>query len=144
MPSKTSKTRSESKPPLERVVFFLDACLGRKILPGTLRECGIPVEIHDDHFRERTPDEKWLAIVGRQRWLAVTQDKNIRYRASEKQAVRDYKVAVLIIRAQQADAKEVGNILCANHARIIRYVLGHKHPMMFGITCHGKIRTYDL
>jgi hypothetical protein len=47
------------------VVFFVDASLGRRIVPGALREAGFEVVAHDDRFPPGTPDATWLAEAGR-------------------------------------------------------------------------------
>jgi hypothetical protein len=31
-------------------IFFIDRCLGSKKIVAALREAGVTVEIHDDHF----------------------------------------------------------------------------------------------
>ena len=46
------------------LVFFTDRDLGRQ-LPSTLRAAGIRVERHDDHFGVETPDDEWIAEIGR-------------------------------------------------------------------------------
>jgi hypothetical protein len=35
--------------PPERLVFFIDRSLGRKVIPDALRAAGEEVRIHDDH-----------------------------------------------------------------------------------------------
>jgi hypothetical protein len=34
----------------ESITFFIDRCLGNKLIVETLRGAGLTVEIHDDHF----------------------------------------------------------------------------------------------
>ena len=31
-----------------------------KIIAAKLRQCGLTVEVHDDHFPQNSPDEDWL------------------------------------------------------------------------------------
>ena len=42
---------------------FLHYCDLGKIFPRILREAGLTVERHDDHFDENTTDEVWLQEV---------------------------------------------------------------------------------
>jgi hypothetical protein len=38
----------------EPTTFFIDRCLGNKLIVETLRSAGVSVEIHDDHFGKNT------------------------------------------------------------------------------------------
>ena len=62
----------------ESITFFIDRCLGNKLIVETLRGAGLTIEIHDDHFIfERAilttyslPSDK-LDIYGRGEWWMV-------------------------------------------------------------------------
>ena len=86
--------------PPERLVFFVDRSLGRKVIPGALREAGEEVRVHDDHFPQDAKDEVWLAEAGKNRWVVLTKDKNIRYRAAEIQALRAANVRAFVLSAR--------------------------------------------
>jgi len=58
------------------------------LVADLLLQAGHKVEIHDDHLPIDAPDEDWIALVARRRWIALTKDKNIRYRNTELAAVR--------------------------------------------------------
>jgi PIN like domain len=60
------------------LVFFSDRDLGRAF-PATLVAAGIKVERHDAHFAPDTPDEEWIAEIGRRGWIALSRDVRIRY-----------------------------------------------------------------
>lgn len=57
-------------------------------MAGVLRDAGLDVEIHDDHFVPDAKDEEWLSAVGRKQWIVVTRDERIRYRGAAKQSDR--------------------------------------------------------
>ena len=64
-------------------VYFTDRDLGKQF-GAILKSAGLRVERHADHFRHDTPDEKWLAEVGRRGWTALTHDGRIRYKPTER------------------------------------------------------------
>jgi hypothetical protein len=80
-------------------VFFTDRDLGKKF-PAILREGGLTVERHADHFPADCPDEDWLREVGHKGWIAVTHDQRIRYKPNELAAVIDNRVALLVVIGQ--------------------------------------------
>jgi hypothetical protein len=95
----TSKKPSDASlpSPPERLIFFIDRSLGRKVIPAALRAAGEEVRIHDEHFPQDAKDEVWLAQVGKSGWVALTKDKHIRYRASEIQALRAANVRAFVL-----------------------------------------------
>ena len=64
-------------------VYFTDRDLGRQF-PAVLREAGIAVLEHGDHFEPAVSDEEWLTAVAKHRWIAVTHDRRIRYKPNEQ------------------------------------------------------------
>jgi hypothetical protein len=85
-------------------VYFTDRDLGKRF-PEILRTAGLSVERHADHFGETTPDETWLAEVGRRGWIALTHDQRIRYKPNERDAVMRHNVALLVIVGKAAFPK---------------------------------------
>lgn len=72
------------------------------MIAARLRSEGIKVEVHDRHLPSDAPDKEWIALVGRKGWVAVTRDKNIRYRTAEIDAIRKHSARVIVIRMKQA------------------------------------------
>ena len=81
----------------EPPVFFLDRSLGKRKVADALRQAGMQVEIHDDHFPPDAKDEDWLREVGRRGWVVLTKDKMIRHRASELLALRKACVSAFVL-----------------------------------------------
>ena len=108
------------------VVFFTDRDLG-KDFPRILREAGLTVERHDDHFRPDTPDEEWLAEVGRRGWIAITHDKRIRYKPNELAAVMAHRVSLLVLIGRPPMA-ELATSFVATLERILRFTREHRPP----------------
>jgi hypothetical protein len=80
-------------------VYFTDRDLGKQF-PARLREAGLQVERHADHFAPDTPDEAWLPEVGRRGWVVLTHDERIRYKPNELSAVMRHGVRLLVVQGQ--------------------------------------------
>jgi uncharacterized protein with PIN domain len=76
--------------------FFIDRNLGKKFA-RTLRDAGVSVELHDDHFDERTMDVVWIPAIAERGWVAVTKDDRIRYRPLEKELVLASRARLLLL-----------------------------------------------
>jgi len=66
-------------------------------MAGILRAAGLNVEVHDDHFPQNVKDPEWLTAAGKNKWVVVTRDERIRYRAAEQQAIRRAKVRAFVL-----------------------------------------------
>ena len=77
-------------------VYFTDRDLGKRF-PESLRAAGVAVERHRDLFRHDAPDEEWLEHCGRHGRIALTHNLRIRYTPNELAAVRDHRVALIIL-----------------------------------------------
>lgn len=80
----------------EQPVFFTDRDLG-KAFPRALREAGLIVESHFEHFAPNAPDEQWLRTIGQRGWIALTHDTRIRYRPNELAALQRNHVGLLVV-----------------------------------------------
>jgi len=141
---RTSKKQSDaSSKPQPETTLFLDRNLGRHVIANRLRAAGISLETHDDHLPEDAPDEDWIALVGRRNWLAVTKDKNIRYRSAELDAIKRHSARVIVIRMKNATGPEIADLLVRSRSRIAR-LANTPAPFVAGITKGGAVTTYGI
>ncbi|MBD2771119.1 hypothetical protein [Iningainema tapete] len=89
---------------LESTVFFVDRCLGTKRIVEALRNAGITVEVHDDHFPKDAEDVNWLPEVGKKGWVVLTKDARIGKHASERIAVTSAKIKMFVLASQNLSA----------------------------------------
>lgn len=101
---------SSRQPPPEAPVFFLDRSLGKFIVAEALRGAGAEVRVHDDHFPPGALDETWLAEVGEKGWVVLTQDRKIRYRQIELDALRRARVAAFVFTGANLRGEEVAQV----------------------------------
>ncbi|MCH7859805.1 MAG: hypothetical protein IID14_08915 [Candidatus Marinimicrobia bacterium] len=91
-------------------VFFTDRDLGNSF-PQILRNAGINVEQHGDHFADDAKDEEWLMEIGRRGWLVITHDKRIRYRTNQRDAVMRAGVGLWILTGHTATHELATNFI---------------------------------
>lgn len=109
-------------------VYFTDRDLGKQFAE-ILRAGGLTVERHVDHFAHDTPDEVWLAEVGRRSWIALTHDSRIRYKPSEREAVMRHGVALLVI-VGKAPFPELAQALVTTRPHMERFLARHQPPFI--------------
>jgi hypothetical protein len=107
-------------------VFFTDRNLG-KAFPAILRDAGLTVERHDDHFPHDCPDETWLQEIGTRDWIAITQDARIRYKPNELAAVMAHRVALLVV-IGKAKFPDLARNFVATQSRVLDFIEQHTPP----------------
>ena len=139
-----SKKRSDvsSSWQREEPILFLDRNLGKHIIADRLRSAGMKVEVHDNHLPSDAPDEDWLALVGRMGWVALTKDKNIRYRTAELESIRRNAARIIVIRAKNATGSDIAELLVKGRRRIARFVAKTVAPFVAAIDGSSRIRVY--
>jgi hypothetical protein len=109
-------------------VYFTDRDLGLRF-PQILRDAGLIVERHLDHFRADAPDEEWLEAAGRHGWVALTHNSRIRYTPNEKEAVFRHAVRLLVV-IGQAPYPELAKSFVAARERIEIFLAQHTPPFI--------------
>ncbi len=140
-----SKKRSvaNSKLPPEPRALYLDRNLGKHVIAKALRDAGYPVEVHDDHLPIDAPDEDWIELVGKRGWIALTKDKNIRYRFAELNAIRAHDARVVVIRAKNVTGDDLAALVVSHYNKIQRFSHEHKAPFVAGIDRRGTLSLYE-
>jgi hypothetical protein len=108
--------------------YFTDRDLGKQF-GEILKAGGLTVERHADHFAPDTPDDVWLAEVGRRGWIALTHDKRIRYKPNERDAVVRHRVGLLVI-VGAAPFAELARAFVASLPAVEHFLDTHAPPFI--------------
>lgn len=109
-----------------KTVFFVDRNLGKQF-PRVLRENGLSVEVHDDHFAQGTLDVEWIPVIAKNRWIAVTMDDRIRYNPPEQAMVFESGLRLLLL-AGKPPLKLHAENLVRSTTVIERFIARHPAP----------------
>ena len=109
-------------------VYFTDRDLG-KHFPEILREGGLKVERHADHFPQDSDDEVWLRVVGSLGWIVLTHDRRIRYKPNERDAVIRHGVGLLVI-VGKAPFPDLARAFVTTIPRIEEFLRRHEPPFI--------------
>lgn len=109
-------------------VYFTDRDLGKQF-PRLLAEAGIVIERHGDLFQPEGSDEEWLEHCGTKGQIAVSHNSRIRYVPNELQAVKRFKVPLLIL-VGQATTAELAHNFVRTLPRIEAFLEGRSPPFI--------------
>lgn len=74
----------------------------------------------------------------------MTQDKNIRYRQSELDAIIKYRARVFVIRAKNLTADDFGEILLKAANRMKKFSNKTTAPFVVAIHRDGALKQYEI
>ena len=100
--------------------------------------------MRDDHLSSAAPDEDWIALVGRKNWLAITKDRNIRYRTAELDAIRKHLARVIVIRMKNVTGPEVAEVLVKDRCRIVRFAMVTHPSFVAGIYASSTVKAFGI
>ncbi|MBE0548821.1 MAG: hypothetical protein IH627_14490 [Rubrivivax sp.] len=109
-------------------VYFTDRDLG-KHFPRVLADAGIVVERHGDLFQPEGSDEQWLEHCGTHGRIAISHNSRIRYVPNELEAVKRFKVPLLILVGQVTTAELAYNFV-RTLPRIETFLDGRSPPFI--------------
>jgi len=109
-------------------VYFTDRDLGKQF-PRILAEAGIVVERHGNLFQPEGSDEEWLEHCGTKGRIAVSHNSRIRYVPNELEAVKRFKVPLLILVGQVTSAELAHNFV-RTLPRVEAFLEGRSPPFI--------------
>lgn len=109
-------------------IYFTDRDLGKQF-PRILAEAGVEVERHGDLFQPAGSDEEWLEHCGAKGRIAISHNSRIRYVPNELEAVKRFKVRLLILVGQVPTAELAHNFV-RTLPRIEAFLVGRSPPFI--------------
>jgi PIN like domain len=117
---------------------FFDRTCGKK-LPQAFWLLNVDVKAHHKYFEHDEDDDVWLAAVGRQGWIVVTNDKRIRFNASELQAIIDHKVGCVVFTKGTLSRWDMMRLLVRAWDDIQRLASEEPRPFIYSLTARGTL-----
>ena len=146
MAARSSRSRrrfdgsEDSLSPPEEFVLYLDENLcNSSAICETLKRLGIRFERHVRYFSRGTPDETWLPLVGRNRWILLTADKRIRYSFLEKRALERNAVGEFVFTSGNMSGQEMATALDTALPKMKRVCRKFRRPFVASITRIGEV-----
>jgi predicted nuclease of predicted toxin-antitoxin system len=127
---------------LASTIFFIDRCLGNKLIVETLRTAGVSVEIHDDHFGKNTQDVDWIPEIGRRGWIILTKDARIGKNQIERLAVADARVRMFVLVSQNLSGADMANIFVTAIPTMENFIAYNLAPFIAKVERDGKVKAW--
>jgi hypothetical protein len=123
--------------------YFTDRDLGAEIFPGILRQAGITIHQHRDHFPENAPDTVWLPEVAARGWIILSRDRNIRRNPLERDAVMESSAAFFALSGGHAPTAQLARNFVNTLARVESFIRRHPRPFIARISRPSPVEEID-
>lgn len=118
------------------LIYWVDRCLGKDIVPAALRAAGVSVTTYADLYPgdATVADHIWIPEVTARGWVILTKDKNIRRAPIEIAALRNANARYVCLSAGNMRGDEQAACL-VHHWKTIDSVVLHKPvPLIVSVT----------
>ena len=141
--SKSKKPFGGSGPypsqPSDFTVYLDENLCNSTAILAVLKNLGVSFERHLDHFARGVPDETWLPIVGRNGWILLTADKQIRYNLLEKRALTQHSVREFVFASGNLSGPDMAAALEAALLKMQKLSRAVRPPFVASITRKGAV-----
>lgn len=120
----------------------MDRSSGKYELVDGLKNLGLNVERHDDHFSQTTLDVEWILHCGENQWVIVSSDRNIKKNTLERQAILNAKVAAFFFTSASISSKQQIEAFSKALKRISYFVLNLERPFIARISPDGSVELW--
>ena len=86
--------------------------------------------MHPDHFADDISDEEWLPVVGAKGWVVLTNDKRIRHRRIECQALLAAGIKAFVLTAGHLSSAAAAEIWVRQLPKIERLAISRPAPFI--------------
>lgn len=126
---------------LKNVTFFVDRSSGKKLAEG-LKELGLNIEKHDDHFEQNTLDIIWLEKCGEMNWVVISSDKAIKKNILEKEALMKSNLASFFFTSASLTSEQQIEIITKGLKRIANILASTKKPFIARLDKEGNVEIW--
>ncbi len=119
----------------------MDRSSGKRLAEG-LKEIGLNVEKHDDHFEQNTLDIIWLEECGNRDWVVISSDKAIKKNVLEKQALMESKLASFFFTSAEITTEQQIQVVKKGLKRIANLILSNKKPFIARLDREGGVEIW--
>jgi PIN like domain len=107
-----------------------------------LRAAHLNVEVHADHFADDAPDSSWLIECGRQDWVVLAKDKNIKRNPLERQALFNAGIAAFFLTNANLTGEASAQAIIKGLTKIANLLTGEKRPFIARILPDGNVELW--
>lgn len=126
------------------LVWWIDRCLGARIVPAALRAHGVDVRTYGQLYpsNDDVADVIWIPEVTRRGWVILTKDREIRRNPAELSVLRAANARYVCLSAKNMTGEQQAECLI-QHWRTVESVVIHKPAPLIVAINRGGVQWLD-
>lgn len=118
------------------LIFWVDRCLGTRVVPEALRDAGVAICTYADLYPHdpEVPDAAWIPEVTARGWIILTKDSAISRNPEELAALRRAKALYVCLAAKKMTGPQQAACLLHHWRTIEGLVTTRKPPVIVKVT----------
>jgi hypothetical protein len=129
---------------LKKAVFYLDESIYSRALGSAMQAAGANVRRVGADVPYGSPDEVWLEIVGKNKWVALMRDQRIRRRRLETVALKAHGVAAFAFTGGQETAQQTAQTICPLLVKFANMNVSEPKPFLYTLGVSGTLSKVKL
>jgi hypothetical protein len=130
------------------LTFYFDRNFGRR-LPETLANAKPPFNVeyhHSPHcrFAQDTPDDVWLAEVGRRNWIVVSHDRKFHLDPTAVSAIKQHSVGCFYLWGAEATTWDKLTFIVRHADKMIDLAASTSKPFIYHLAKTGRVTRIQL
>jgi predicted nuclease of predicted toxin-antitoxin system len=109
------------------------------VVAQALRDAGVQVKVHDDHFQQAATDVEWLTAAGRQNWVVLSKDKQIRRNPLERAAIANTRVKAFFLTHQGMSGPEMAEVFVRALSQMTSKAVSQPGPFIYTVSRMGVL-----
>ncbi|MEB3310941.1 MAG: hypothetical protein VKJ02_11970 [Snowella sp.] len=126
----------------DKIIFFIDRCLGNQQIAAAIKSLGISVETHDQHFPKNALDIEWIPKIAEKRWIILTKDERIGKNALERQVLARSGLRMFTLAAQGLSGEEMVSIFQKAIIPMQKFIEKNPAPFIAKIYRNGDVKAW--
>lgn len=126
---------------MEPLTFFFDRTFGKR-LPRALFSMKPPMEIHwhqEQKFPQNMPDDEWLDIVCRRKWVVLSQDRKFHVLETEAAAIKQHQGRCFYMPCASEDRWISLGHFVRRHQRMMGLARSEAVPFIYELKGNGQL-----
>lgn len=130
------------------LTFYFDICFGKRFPEAIVRaRPPFAVEYHGskgNRFKQDTPDDKWLHIVGEKGWIVFSHDRRFHKESASASAIKHHKIGCFYLPGAESSTWDKLYMFMRAHPRIIELAKATARPYVFHLNALNRIEPVEL
>jgi hypothetical protein len=124
-----------------QLTLYFDRCFGKR-LPNIVQSARPPFDVKShfgEGFGDKTPDDEWLATVGKKGWIVLSYDSKFHLDSPALAAIEQFGIGCFYLWGAQLPTWDQLCVLTRAYPKIVEHINVKRKPYIFRVGTEGKM-----